>query len=595
MAKTTIATGLAALLALSALGAFASPQDETAGAPMEITWSGLDGADIFDDNLIEQHIEEKFNVDIINVTYDLYARDAIELTIAADDHADAFYGWIDSIEWFFKGAFRTIPREMLDEHAPRYAAFMDSLGPGAWVYSLAPGSTTEYMGLPRAEQGSQGCDRAPTWRLDWLEQLGMDPRDGVDAETGAPAETLDVSGPTYEDGRLIWWRGHFTYDDFVTALRGFRDGDFDGNGRDDTVPWGTIGDRGCFQGKCIVYWRGLGLMFFIHGVNDVPNYDDNGQAVLEDTFSRSKMAIQELQSFFQEKLIDPDLPAVGREQWGQQIEGGQVGLFIRGYGAGGGVNLYGGGGNDMGDNVLQNNAGSRLVNTYYPLARDGTTKCPHDSSTMSLNPNEAWSVKHDVSDEKLAKLLEIYDYVNHDPEGFVTTGWGIPDRHMEWTGPELYNCETGWATRFPAEEQPDGNLWNFYHAYGLTAAKAACGTPKVDDPLFLRQQEISQDRCCSEHSMRHASPNAREDIANTTRFNELWAQFGGALTTLKQEFWWKAITTDIDIDAEWPKYVETWMNAGGREVLAELQKAPTSADILAGVIRDPDGNVLQLP
>ena len=200
MAKTTIATGLAALLALSALGAFASPQDETAGAPMEITWSGLDGAEIFDDNLIEQHIEEKLNVEIINVTYDLYARDAIELTIAADDHADAFYGWIDSIEWFFKGAFRTIPREMIEEHAPRYAAFMDSLGPGAWVYSLAPGSTTAYMGLPRAEQGSQGCDRAPTWRLDWLEQLGMDPRDGMDAETGAPAETLDVSGPTYEDG-----------------------------------------------------------------------------------------------------------------------------------------------------------------------------------------------------------------------------------------------------------------------------------------------------------------------------------------------------------------------------------------------------------
>ena len=44
-----------------------------------------------------------------------------------------------------------------------------------------------------------------------------------------------------------------------------------------------------------------------------------------------------------------------------------------------------------------------------------------------------------------------------------------------------------------------------------------------------------------------------------------------------------------------PAYVETWMNAGGREVLAELQKAPTSADILAGVVRDPDGNVLQLP
>ena len=153
MAKTTIATGLAALLALSALGAFASPQDETAGAPMEITWSGLDGAEIFDDNLIEQHIEEKFNVDIINVTYDLYARDAIELTIAADDHADAFYGWIDSIEWFFKGAFRTIPREMLEEHAPRYAAFMDS-----WV--RAPGCTRSRRGRPRSTWGCRAPSRA---------------------------------------------------------------------------------------------------------------------------------------------------------------------------------------------------------------------------------------------------------------------------------------------------------------------------------------------------------------------------------------------------------------------------------------------------
>jgi hypothetical protein len=301
---------------------------------------------------------------------------------------------------------------------------------------------------------------------------------------------------------------------------------------------------------------------------------------MEDTYSRSKLALQQLQRFFQEKLIDPDLPAVGREQWGQQIEGGQVGFFIRGYGLGGNVNY--GGGPDMGDNVLGNNPDARLVNTYYPLAPDGTTKCPMDSSTISLNSNEAFSVKHDVSDEKLARILQIYDYVNHDPQGHIWTHRGVEGVNWDWVGPEPFNCLTGHAQVRPEDQQDSvAVMQNFYHAYRLVSSLNNCFIPKSDDPLVLRRLELNADRG-SAHGLRHGIPNAREDIASATSFNELWAQFGAALTTLKQEFWWKAITTDIDIDAEWPGYVNTWMNAGGRQVLDELQKSPTSADILSG-------------
>ena len=64
-------------------------------------------------------------------------------------------------------------------------------------------------------------------------------------------------------------------------------------------------------------------------------------------------------------------------------------------------------------------------------------------------------------------------------------------------------------------------------------------------------------------------PAYREDVFAETDYTEVWAQFGGALNTLRDEFGWRAITTDMDIDAEWNSYVDKWMksgNAGKRSV-----------------------------
>ena len=43
----------------------------------------------------------------------------------------------------------------------------------------------------------------------------------------------------------------------------------------------------------------------------------------------------------------------------------------------------------------------------------------------------------------------------------------------------------------------------------------------------------------------------------------------------------------IDIDAEWPGFVEQWLANGGQEVIDELQKAPLVADILSGALPMP--------
>ena len=64
----------------------------------------------------------------------------------------------------------------------------------------------------------------------------------------------------------------------------------------------------------------------------------------------------------------------------------------------------------------------------------------------------------------------------------------------------------------------------------------------------------------------------KEDVFNETRHNELRAQYKGALDTIHGEFMYKAMTTDLDIDAEWPKYIEQLNAAGMAEINAELNK-----------------------
>ena len=58
--------------------------------------------------------------------------------------------------------------------------------------------------------------------------------------------------------------------------------------------------------------------------------------------------------------------------------------------------------------------------------------------------------------------------------------------------------------------------------------------------------------------------------------------YGESLDTIRDEFFFAAVTGEIDIDAEWDNYVQTWMDAGGTEYMAELEKAPIVDDIRSG-------------
>ena len=71
----------------------------------------------------------------------------------------------------------------------------------------------------------------------------------------------------------------------------------------------------------------------------------------------------------------------------------------------------------------------------------------------------------------------------------------------------------------------------------------------------------------------------RIDAYNETDYNDVWERKGGAMRTLQDEFFANAIKGEIDVDAEWDNYVQTWYDYGGTELMAEVQKMPLFSDV----------------
>ena len=142
---------LLGLLLLPAAGLFAAGEGEAAAAagPMPITWAGVGGAAVGENTVIEQLLEEKFNVDIETMRFHQNDREKHNLLVASGEHPDAWYVWNFHDQKYMEGAYRSIPRAMIEEEMPHYVDAMNEIGAAGWVYFLAPGMTDEYWAIPR--------------------------------------------------------------------------------------------------------------------------------------------------------------------------------------------------------------------------------------------------------------------------------------------------------------------------------------------------------------------------------------------------------------------------------------------------------------
>jgi putative aldouronate transport system substrate-binding protein len=558
MKKIIFLSAMAILILAVSFQAAASAVSEGVAAeePMTISWFGPFGGEIQDGNVVQAHIEEKFNVDIVNKQLWRRDREKYKLMFASGEAPDAGYMYVTPRDYFMQGVFRSISKDMIVEHVPSMAAWLDSLGPTAWLYGLVPGEQDEYMGLVRSYDYAMGVAYMPVFRLDWLEKVDLVPKNLIHAGAGM------------SEGKAYWTQTPPTFDEFESILYAFRDRDLDGNDRDDTVPYAmesTVAVRG---GS-----RGLHMVFTLFGLNGVDNYDDGqGNPIKMAVHPNLQDALKTAQKWYNERLLDTELPTVSREQRDNKVINGQAGAYTS-------APVYlASGGNPAAEAWLPNaifkrDPAAKAVLTPVPLGPDGThTSSAKSDGTLPIDDRAImFMVSKDVSDEKLAKILKIVEYLNWDPEGRTYAYFGVPGVHFNWSGEEG-NSPAVYTDAYERGGK-SGILYyaymNFYRELHLLYVN-----PQTK-PL---QAFFGAGGAGSQSSI----PSYREDLFGESNYTDLWAQYGGALNTIKEEFIWQAITQNLNIDAEWDGYVNRWLNAGGQQVHAELTKMPIVQELQKG-------------
>ena len=144
MLRKSLAIALGLLLLAG--WAFAEGQTDrlslTTDEHMTISWGGLTSDMAEEANPVQKHIEEKFNVTLVTKGVSRSDEEAKQLFMSSGEYPEAFYTWIDMVDWYHKGAFRNIPREMIETYAPLHSAYRSRQGPLAWGVSLARGPPT---------------------------------------------------------------------------------------------------------------------------------------------------------------------------------------------------------------------------------------------------------------------------------------------------------------------------------------------------------------------------------------------------------------------------------------------------------------------
>lgn len=545
------------LLTLPVLYAAAAAQSETAAASHEvitINWVGLnhktEGTP--EDSWVGQQLRKRFpNVRIVPNNVDQTNRD--KLLLMANSGELPEFGFIMKIhgfayDFYLDGITRTIPFSMIREYAPNLTKMLDD-DPVGWLVRKVDDAEEMYA-MPALKEYKGGIAYEPFFRYDWLQRIGKEPRQVKDLE------------PENDPGRYLWAKGHqYRWDELEDILVAIRDGDLDGNGRDDTIPFGVSKEEG--------YWRLLAGMFGTVVYTDFNVRDADGDTTMAVISEDYRDFLKLMAKWYEMRLIDREFMSITNEKLQDLRVEGNMGVIM---GTHNSLKYDEGRADNYPMLMFERVPESKIVMTDPFIGPNGKTGVPASVGASTWVWNTL--VRADVSDEKLAAALEIYDYVNCTVEGHIMSVYGEEDTHFDWAG-EPYNS---YAERRPGLPGTGGQtgFW-FYNAYFRPAEYNRF----FDSPNLAEVLNYYRDTAGPE---KYSIPQYREDLFGDTNVRDLSQKYGATLDTIAKEFFAKAISGAIDIDSEWDAYVAKFLRSGGDEMIAEISKAPILSELKKGNI-----------
>lgn len=498
-------------------------------------------------NYVQKKLEEQFNIKIINTKVDTWNTDQVNLMVASGDLPDTFAftaGGKSSQELYDSGLTRTIPKEMLEKYAPRYMKMLSENPPGLKM-NILKGTEDEYLSMVGLYKNVDGLPWTPTFRLDWLEKLGIDP----------PGEIKQV-GPSGGREKVYFTDKAYTIEQVEEILKAFTFNDPDGNGKNDTYGLSPYNNQ--------IHWSASLMGSF--GIAPGFNYMEDGKLVVTEISKKYKDFLKLMAKWYKMGLIDPEFTTLDNNKSWEKYKQGKVGYYIAqpAY-----IAMDDWAKGRAPQNIVENpNSTAKLLATAPEIGPDGSQGVGAYLPVGDLA--DAYYINKDVTDEELARILQIYDYINMNNDARWTL-YGEIGTHSDWEGtPEKSAIKV--RPEFALEEGNSG-FWAYnFRTYDKERVTWFTSeyTLKLKDEYFARQ-DIKDSMLLRPY---------RYDILDETKLRDVQKRYSGQKTTIVDEFRMKAIVGEVDIDKEWDSYVGNWMKNGGKETLAELEKAALVSDLL---------------
>ncbi|MFB9326330.1 extracellular solute-binding protein [Paenibacillus aurantiacus] len=488
-------------------------QDDAQAKRYKISWTMHLNEAVPEDAEMIRYLEDKFNVDLDvwnleNANYEAL----LDLKLAQGEIPDLFRirQPQDLLKYQEQQVLADIPEGVLEHYAPNLTRLLQQNAPGYLAYGQLDG---KQYGIPVVNATNKF--RVPVvYREDWLQALGL------------PVPT--------------------TLAEFEQVMYAFTKRDPDGNGKDDTYGLSSEGMN--------VVFGAFGQMVFTEQLYFA---DKAGRLVIGALEPEMKEALRYLQKWYKDGIIDPEF-VTGENKGGYKhlshaFINGRIGMTSMGnyyhWIQNGDYKTFNAQGEEVpveaAFNALEltnKNSRARIVfgpPVTGPTGQSGSKAYDLLMSYTAIGANAA------KEPGKLAKILEILDYVSANPnlEESMTMKYGVKGKHWTWPGASKDDV----VVLPPYDEQP-----NYTNQIG-----ANIGMMEPSAPTGRREQwaaTLGLDR--------HGIYNALK-----VPFPSL-IQYSPELIKLRNKAYIAIITGDRSV-GEFDAFVASFMAAGGKQVLAD--------------------------
>jgi hypothetical protein len=543
-AETTAAPAAEATTAAAETAAPAAPAaDGPFAEHMEIVWgtTGSSGAWIQPGSRVQQYLEERYNVTIIPWQVDANNQEAVGIKLAGGDMFDFGHLYKQVPEMARQGLIRPISKGMIQQYAPDAAAVIDAHPFGWKINKLPGGAEDEYGALTGYMANNMGFNWFNTFRLDWLEKVGVAPK----------GEVVELAP------RLFFTEEAFTVDEFTDILEKFGSGDPDGNGQDDTygLVLGWDGGEYNYAG----FYGAFGLNSTI--IQD-SSIEENGRAVPVYASAAWKNFLVYLSGLAQKGLLDPEGITQDTGKAWEKITSGIGGYqtIDRGYAE----VFYT---DRPPHSQLAYNTEARVLLTPPMIGADGSQSAPQYVFTPY---NYEYYVGAQVSDAKLERILRIWNDLVADEELFVYSQYGWPGENFDWLGEPW---DSGCAIKATEDEGHAAGLGAFAVNFiqddfvKFTASKVmAILMGYIDSPAGQKINGLKS------YTYDLFDEFSEEKLADRDRW---WSD----REKLIRKFWSDA-QMGMDVEASWDGYIADLKELGLDEYTELVNKWPVVEDAI---------------